>query len=72
MDILRSVLPNAESLATGGDIRIPNSKGADRTRCAHVPLQQHGRNAQDVTYIVETVRRIVGRQQRSRINFDHR
>ena len=69
MDVLRSILPNAESFAAGRDIRISGSKSADHTRRAHIALQQHGRNAQDIAYIVETVSRVVGRQQGGRIDF---
>ena len=58
-----------ERLDTGADRRIADGEPADLARREQVPLQQGRRHRQDLGDVVQAVIRLVGRQQRLRIDF---
>ncbi len=62
MDVLRSILPDAESVAPGRNAGVPDSESADRTCRTHVTFQQYRGYAQDVAYVVKAIRSVVRRK----------
>ena len=66
--VLGSILPNAEGFGGDADLGIADGERAHLASGADISLQQHGRNAQHVGDVVEPVGRVVGRQQRGRVD----
>ncbi len=66
--VLRSILANAEGLGGDANLGIADGERAHLAGGADVSLQQHRRNAQHVGDVVEPVGRVVGRQQRGRVD----
>ena len=66
------VLPEAARDVEGLDgrtgPRIADGEPADLLRREHIPLEESRRNREDVSDVVEPVVRLVGRQQRSRVD----
>ena len=66
--ILRPILPHPICALGRGDSLIPDRERADLSRRRQIPLLQRRRDIQDIGHVVEAVRRVVGRQQRCRVD----
>ena len=70
LPILRRVLRNGVDVRGGADVGIAHRERADLARRADVLLHQRRVHAKDVSDVVESVRRVVRRQQRGWIHFE--
>ncbi len=70
VNVLRSILPDAERFARGTDVRVADGERADLSSRIHIAFEQHRRDSEHIADIVETVCRIVGRQENRRIDFE--
>ena len=67
---LRQVEPDAMRLVGGRAGRIADGRGADLLGGGDVAFEQHRRDAQHVGHVVEAEARVVGRQQRRRVDVE--
>ena len=67
---LRRVLAHAIDLAHRRRLRVADRERADAAGCREIALEQHGRQAQHIGDVVEAGARIIGRQQRSRVDLE--
>ena len=68
--VLRCVLGNGVDLRRRTDVGIAHGERADLARRAHVLLHQRRGHTEDVRDVVESVGRVVRRQQRGGIDFE--
>ncbi len=68
--VLREILSNTIRLGAGADLRVPNRQRTDPVCRDQVAFQQEGRYPQRVRDVVESIGRIVRREQRRDVDIE--